>query len=223
MSRGRADGVRRHRSAAHRRRGRHARAFSVRPDRSAIATVRGRRTIVSCRGTRRAGVITAGAATSATGAWQRSRLPRSPRRCSSGWARGDDTSDCAASRRYGSRSDSCPARWRSGWRIRRPRASRSAAPWRVAGEAIRIWAAGHLEKGREVTTSGRTRSRAIRCTWDRRSSGSVSRYASAKLDRRCRSSSPTWLITLTAAIRTEEAHLTEKFGAAYPAYRAGHE
>ena len=28
-------------------------------------------------------------------------------------------------------------------------------------------------------------------------------------------------ITLTAAIRTEEAHLTEKFGAAYPAYREG--
>jgi hypothetical protein len=28
-------------------------------------------------------------------------------------------------------------------------------------------------------------------------------------------------VTLTAAIRTEEAHLTEKFGAAYPAYRAG--
>jgi steroid 5-alpha reductase family enzyme len=28
-------------------------------------------------------------------------------------------------------------------------------------------------------------------------------------------------VTLTAAIRTEEAHLTEKFGAAYPAYRDG--
>ena len=28
-------------------------------------------------------------------------------------------------------------------------------------------------------------------------------------------------VTLTAAIRTEEAHLTEKFGAAYPDYRAG--
>jgi hypothetical protein len=28
-------------------------------------------------------------------------------------------------------------------------------------------------------------------------------------------------ITLTAAIRTEEAHLTEKFGGSYPAYRAG--
>ena len=26
-------------------------------------------------------------------------------------------------------------------------------------------------------------------------------------------------ITITAAIRTEEAHLTEKFGGAYPAYR----
>jgi hypothetical protein len=28
-------------------------------------------------------------------------------------------------------------------------------------------------------------------------------------------------ITLTAAIATEEAHLTEKFGGAYPAYREG--
>ena len=28
-------------------------------------------------------------------------------------------------------------------------------------------------------------------------------------------------ITLTAAIRTEEAHLTEKFGDEYPNYRAG--
>ncbi len=29
-------------------------------------------------------------------------------------------------------------------------------------------------------------------------------------------------VTLTAAIRSEESHLTEKFGGAYPAYRAGH-
>ena len=28
-------------------------------------------------------------------------------------------------------------------------------------------------------------------------------------------------VTLTAAIRKEEAHLTEKFGGAYPNYRAG--
>jgi hypothetical protein len=28
-------------------------------------------------------------------------------------------------------------------------------------------------------------------------------------------------VTLTAAMRTEEAHLTEKFGAVYPAYREG--
>ena len=29
------------------------------------------------------------------------------------------------------------------------------------------------------------------------------------------------LVTLSAAIATEEAHLTEKFGASYPAYREG--
>ena len=31
---------------------------------------------------------------------------------------------------------------------------RAGSARRVAGEAIRVWAAGHLEKGREVTTSG---------------------------------------------------------------------
>ena len=90
----------------------------------------------------------------------------------------------------------------------------------VIGEAVRVWAAGHLEKGREVTTSGPyalTRhplylgstligiGLAI-------ASGSaiVAALVVAYL-----------AITLTAAVRTEEAHLTEKFGGAYPAYREG--
>ena len=33
----------------------------------------------------------------------------------------------------------------------------------AAGEAIRVWAAGHLEKGREVTKSGPTGSPGTRC------------------------------------------------------------
>jgi protein-S-isoprenylcysteine O-methyltransferase Ste14 len=88
------------------------------------------------------------------------------------------------------------------------------------GEAVRIWAAGHLEKGREVTVSG-----PYALTRHPLYVGSiiigiglaiaggnivVAVLVLAYL-----------AITLTAAIRTEEAHLTEKFGAAYPEYRAG--
>lgn len=88
------------------------------------------------------------------------------------------------------------------------------------GEAVRVWAAGHLEKGREVTTSG-----PYAFTRHPLYLGSVLigiglAVASAK-------AVVAALVlaylgtTLTAAIRTEEAHLTEKFGVTYPAYRAG--
>lgn len=90
----------------------------------------------------------------------------------------------------------------------------------VVGEAIRVWAAGHLEKGREVTMSGPYR---------------LTRHplylGSALIGIGLAVASANWwvaalvlsylAITLTAAIRTEEAHLTEKFGAAYPDYRDG--
>lgn len=90
----------------------------------------------------------------------------------------------------------------------------------LAGEGVRIWAAGHLEKGREVTSSG-----PYAYTRHPLYAGStligvglgvasasvvVALLAAAYL-----------AITITAAIRTEEAHLTEKFGAAYPDYRSG--
>jgi protein-S-isoprenylcysteine O-methyltransferase Ste14 len=90
----------------------------------------------------------------------------------------------------------------------------------LLGEAIRVWAAGHLEKGREVTSSGPyaiTRhplylgstligiGLAVACA-DPVIAAIVILYLG---------------LTLTAAIRTEEAHLTAKFGAAYPAYRSG--
>lgn len=90
----------------------------------------------------------------------------------------------------------------------------------MIGEGVRIWAAGHLEKGREVTTSGPyafTRhplylgstiigvGLAIAC----------GRFVVAALVLAYLA------ITLTSAIATEEAHLTEKFGAAYPDYREG--
>ena len=90
----------------------------------------------------------------------------------------------------------------------------------VLGEAVRVWAAGHLEKGSEVTASG-----PYAFTRHPLYVGSMMIGAGFALA----SASPIvsalvtlYLgITLTAAIRTEEAHLTEKFGGAYPAYRDG--
>jgi protein-S-isoprenylcysteine O-methyltransferase Ste14 len=90
----------------------------------------------------------------------------------------------------------------------------------VVGEGLRIWAAGHLEKGREVTASGPYR---------------LSRHplylgsALVALGFAVASASGGAAIlvllymTLTygAAIRSEEAHLTEKFGEAYPEYKEG--
>jgi protein-S-isoprenylcysteine O-methyltransferase Ste14 len=90
----------------------------------------------------------------------------------------------------------------------------------AVGEALRVWAAGHLEKGREVTVSGPyafTRhplyvgSTVIGIGL---AIGSASVFAGVLV-------LAYLAITLSAAIRTEEAHLTEKFGAAYPEYRAG--
>lgn len=90
----------------------------------------------------------------------------------------------------------------------------------AAGEALRIWAAGHLEKGKEVTASG-----PYALTRHPLYAGSI--IIGIGLAIACASTVVAALvlaylaITLTAAIRTEEAHLTEKFGAAYPDYRAG--
>lgn len=90
----------------------------------------------------------------------------------------------------------------------------------AAGEALRVWAAGHLEKGREVTASG-----PYALTRHPLYAGSI--IIGIGLAIACASIVVAVLvcaylaITLTAAIRTEEAHLTEKFGTAYPNYRAG--
>ena len=90
----------------------------------------------------------------------------------------------------------------------------------IAGEAIRIWAAGHLEKGREVTMSG-----------PYQFTGHPLYLGSTLIGIGLVVASANWwvtalvlgylAVTLTAAIRTEEAHLTEKFGTAYPDYRGG--
>ena len=87
----------------------------------------------------------------------------------------------------------------------------------IAGESLRLWAAGHLEKSKEVTQSG-----PYRYTRHPLYLGSsligvgmavaannfiVAVIVIAYLS-----------LTLTAAMRSEEAHLREKFGDAYDAY-----
>ena len=87
----------------------------------------------------------------------------------------------------------------------------------LIGESIRLWAAGHLEKSKEVTMSG-----PYRYTRHPLYLGSsligigmaivannliVAAIVIAYL-----------ALTLTAAMRSEEAHLREKFGDAYDAY-----
>ena len=90
----------------------------------------------------------------------------------------------------------------------------------LTGEAVRIWAAGHLEKGREVTTSGPYRGTRHPLYLGSTLIGIGLAVASASI----------WVwalvviylaVTLTAAIKTEEAHLTEKFGATYRNYSNG--
>ena len=90
----------------------------------------------------------------------------------------------------------------------------------AVGEALRIWAAGHLEKSREITSSGPYR---------------FTRHplylGSAVIGAGIAVASASYVVvalvvmylglTITSAIRSEEDHLTEKFGEAYPAYRDG--
>jgi protein-S-isoprenylcysteine O-methyltransferase Ste14 len=87
------------------------------------------------------------------------------------------------------------------------------------GESLRIWAAGHVEKSREVTRSGPYR---------------LTRHplylGSSIIGTGIVIASASWVVaalvlaylatTITAAIRSEEAHLREKFGAEYDAYAA---
>jgi protein-S-isoprenylcysteine O-methyltransferase Ste14 len=90
----------------------------------------------------------------------------------------------------------------------------------VAGEAIRFWAAGHLEKGREVTSSG-----PYRWTGHPLYLGSTllgAGFAVASNSLIVAVMAGLYLVlTLGAAIRSEEAGLRVKFGRAYEEYRAG--
>ena len=91
----------------------------------------------------------------------------------------------------------------------------------VAGELLRIWAAGHLEKGREVTVSGPYHFTRHPLYVGSSLIGVGIAVASASVA--VAALTAIYLMaTLTAAISSEERHLTDKFGAAYPAYRDGH-
>ncbi len=90
----------------------------------------------------------------------------------------------------------------------------------VVGEALRIWAAGHLNKSREVTSSGPYRWFAHPLYVGSAVMGAGVALASG--------SGPAGLLialylatTITAAIRHEEAFLRSAFGARYDAYRRG--
>ena len=96
--------------------------------------------------------------------------------------------------------------------------------WRVGllvaaiGEAIRVWAAGHLEKSREVTRSGPYR-------FLRHPLYAGSSLIAAGVVIASRSVILTALVTIymvatiMAAIRSEEAYLTRAFGDTYDRYR----
>jgi protein-S-isoprenylcysteine O-methyltransferase Ste14 len=88
----------------------------------------------------------------------------------------------------------------------------------VVGEAIRVWAAGHLEKGREVTSSG-----PYRWTGHPLYVGSSILALGVVI---AAWSVPLAVVaaiymgtTITAAIRTEEAFLRRTFGDAYDVYQ----
>ena len=90
----------------------------------------------------------------------------------------------------------------------------------VAGELLRVWAAGHLDKGREITRSG-----PYQFTRHPLYLGSALMAAGFVIAAR------SWIVAIVAvvylaltygaAIRTEEASLDERFSGAYSDYRAG--
>ncbi len=87
----------------------------------------------------------------------------------------------------------------------------------AGGELLRIWAAGHLEKSREVTSSGPYRYTRHPLYMGSTLIGIGLAIASSSLAVAAIIGIYIGL-TLSAARRSEEAHLREKFGDAYDAY-----
>jgi protein-S-isoprenylcysteine O-methyltransferase Ste14 len=89
----------------------------------------------------------------------------------------------------------------------------------VVGECLRIWAAGHLEKSREVTRSGPYRL----MRHPLYAGSAIIAFGVAVASRSFVVTALAGLyvvFTFVAAITTEEAALTEKFGSMYDDYRA---
>jgi Phospholipid methyltransferase len=104
--------------------------------------------------------------------------------------------------------------------LARPTSAALIAGFAIAslGEAIRFWAAGHLQKAREVTSSGPYR-------WFAHPLYLGSSVMGVGLAVACRSATVALLIgvylgaTLVAASRREEAFLKHSFGDRYDRYR----
>lgn len=98
-----------------------------------------------------------------------------------------------------------------------PRSLLIGAAMAIVGESIRLWAAGHLEKSKEVTQSGPYR-------YTRHPlylGSSLIGIGVAVIANNAIVAAIVigyLVLTLTAAMRSEEAHLREKFGDAYDAY-----
>lgn len=101
-----------------------------------------------------------------------------------------------------------------------PGSMAAGLPVAALGEMLRVWAAGHLEKGREVTTSGPYR-------WTGHPLYLGSSLIGGGIAIACHSLVVALIavgylgVTLLAAIRSEEAGLRAKFGQEYVEYRAG--
>ncbi|MDH4064115.1 MAG: isoprenylcysteine carboxylmethyltransferase family protein [Acidobacteriota bacterium] len=87
----------------------------------------------------------------------------------------------------------------------------------ACGEAVRLWAAGHLEKSREVTASGPYRYLRHPLYFGSTLIAIGLAIAASHLGVAVLIGLYVGL-TLSAARRSEEAHLREKFGDAYDAY-----
>jgi protein-S-isoprenylcysteine O-methyltransferase Ste14 len=89
----------------------------------------------------------------------------------------------------------------------------------LIGECIRIWAAGHLEKGREVTRSGPYRFAShplyVGSTVIAGGIAMAARSLAAAIVIACYMAA-----TIVAAIRTEERELRQAFGSTYDDYQA---
>ena len=98
-----------------------------------------------------------------------------------------------------------------------PRSLAIGAAIAIVGESIRLWAAGHLEKSKEVTQSGPYR-------YTRHPLYLGSSLIGTGMAVVANNAIVAAIViaylafTLTAAMRSEEAHLREKFGDAYDAY-----